>query len=372
MPKISVIMPVYNGEQYLETALDSLLSQSFQDWELIVIDDGSTDQTPEILSRYTDVRIRVFQQNNGGEARARNAGLDRVTGEYVAFLDADDAYLPNALEDFTHFLDTHAEFGVIFSDGYFCDSQGNRGIRLTEIRPGIYTGNILEHIILNPAVITVPVCTAFRNEIVKQHDVRFDPEVGYGTDWDFWTRLAVHVQYGYLDTATCLYRVHDTNMTRSATVLKRKSDHIKGRMKVFQAEWFASLPGDARRRFLQGMIVELHSHLPDEQMQLLRSEQVYALPATAQAHLWRLTGSSIIQNHQDLERARACFQQAQQLDPGMKANALILTTHLGKPLARMFFQAWQNLAQFKFRLGTLTGKTQKRIPQQLLPERNEG
>ena len=94
-------MPVYNGELFIEQALDSLLAQSFQDWELIIVDDGSTDSTPFILNRYAvDPRIRVIRQNNAGEAGARNTGLDNMKGEYMAFLDADDIYLPSALSDF--------------------------------------------------------------------------------------------------------------------------------------------------------------------------------------------------------------------------------------------------------------------------------
>src|SRR5678816_1429776 len=104
MPKVSVITPVYNGQSYIDTAINGLLSQTLQDWELIVVDDGSTDSTPQILEKFTDQRIRIIKQQNGGEARARNVGLHNVTGEYVAFLDADDFYFPTALEELSAFL----------------------------------------------------------------------------------------------------------------------------------------------------------------------------------------------------------------------------------------------------------------------------
>ena len=90
MPKISVIMPVYNGESFIEQAIQSLLFQSFDDWELIVVDDGSTDSTPIILQKLNDIRINTIWQENRGEAGARNTALNHVTGEYLAFLDADD------------------------------------------------------------------------------------------------------------------------------------------------------------------------------------------------------------------------------------------------------------------------------------------
>src|SRR5215217_3780270 len=130
-PKVTVITPVYNGERYIEGAIASLLAQSFQDWELVIIDDGSSDSTPQILEKLADPRIRVFRQENAGEANARNVGLDQATGEYISFLDADDLYLPTALEDLSSFLDSHPEFDVIYSDGQICDDQDHPLMRLS-------------------------------------------------------------------------------------------------------------------------------------------------------------------------------------------------------------------------------------------------
>lgn len=99
-PSISVIIPVYNVEKYLERCLDSVLNQSFHDIEVICVDDGSTDSSSEILDRYAvkDTRIRVIHQENRGIAAARNVGLDAATGRYISFLDSDDAQLPNLYE----------------------------------------------------------------------------------------------------------------------------------------------------------------------------------------------------------------------------------------------------------------------------------
>ncbi len=200
MPRVSVIMPVYNGELYLKQAIDSLLSQAFQDWELVVVDDGSTDATAQILQQYTDARIQIFRQKNRGEAGARNTGLANMTGEYMAFLDADDEYLPGALENLVSFLDNHPQYTVVFSDGYICNDKDQQLMRLTEVRPGIFTGNVLDPLIMTPTVLTVPVCTMTRISRVREFDLRFDEENNlYGTDWDFWIRLAVHVKFGYLD-----------------------------------------------------------------------------------------------------------------------------------------------------------------------------
>lgn len=98
MTRISIIMPVFNGQEYIEKAIESVLSQSLEDFELIIVDDGSTDETLGIAGSYDDERIRVISQNNQGPGQARNRGLDIACGEYVMFLDADDWFCMDALK----------------------------------------------------------------------------------------------------------------------------------------------------------------------------------------------------------------------------------------------------------------------------------
>ena len=100
MPLISVIMPVYNVEQYLRRSIESVLNQTFKDFELICINDGSTDNSLEILNEYAtkDPRIQIINQENAGLSCARNSGLEIVQGEYIAFIDSDDFYATNFLE----------------------------------------------------------------------------------------------------------------------------------------------------------------------------------------------------------------------------------------------------------------------------------
>ncbi len=131
MPKISIIMPNCNYAQYLTAALDSVLAQTFQDWECIVIDDGSRDDSVSIIRRYMakDKRIRLIELSHAGIGAARNAGLDAATGEYIAFLDSDDCYTQTALEVlYTHAVMLKADIiggGVqnVFSDFVFCPAN---------------------------------------------------------------------------------------------------------------------------------------------------------------------------------------------------------------------------------------------------------
>jgi len=208
MPKVSVIMPVYNGERFIAEAIDSVLAQSLTDWELIVVDDGSTDRTPEVLKRYADPRILTIRQQNQGEGGARNAGLDHVCGTYVGFLDADDLYLSNALADFVAGFEAHPKIEVLFSDGYFCDEEKHPLMRFGDHRPGLFTGYILEPLVLWPSVVSVPTMMMVRQSTLELYEARFDPSLKYGVDWDFWTQLARFVQFDHLNSLTALYRVH--------------------------------------------------------------------------------------------------------------------------------------------------------------------
>jgi glycosyltransferase involved in cell wall biosynthesis len=95
---VSVVMPVYNAAVHLKAAIESLLNQTYSDWELIAVDDGSTDNSREILRSFTDSRIRLFERSNGGQCAATNTGLDEVTGDYILFFDADDLLDPLKIE----------------------------------------------------------------------------------------------------------------------------------------------------------------------------------------------------------------------------------------------------------------------------------
>ena len=118
---VSIVMPVYNGEKYIKEAIDSVLSQTYSDWELVVIDDGSVDRTAELVASYKDERIRYIFQDNRGQAAALNHGLDTIQGDYYTTLDADDGLPIDSIQVRVAYLENHPEYGAVYSDGYFCD-----------------------------------------------------------------------------------------------------------------------------------------------------------------------------------------------------------------------------------------------------------
>ena len=123
MPLISVIIPLYNKEAIIERSVQSVLSQSFKDFELIVVDDGSTDNSAKIVENIQDERIRLFYQENGGPSKARNTGINYAQGEWVLFLDADDELLPNALDKLYEVGSNFSHIDII--DGAYIVRKGN-------------------------------------------------------------------------------------------------------------------------------------------------------------------------------------------------------------------------------------------------------
>ena len=113
VPEISVVLCVYNGERWLREAIDSVLGQTHTDYELVVVDDGSTDSSPEIVRSYDDPRMRMIQHDNRGLAAARNTGAERVRGEFVAYVDADDRCTPERLQSQSAFLRAHHDVAAV-------------------------------------------------------------------------------------------------------------------------------------------------------------------------------------------------------------------------------------------------------------------
>ncbi|MGL5192222.1 MAG: glycosyltransferase family 2 protein, partial [Chroococcales cyanobacterium] len=124
MPTISVIIPAYNAEKTIQETIESVLNQTFPDFELIVINDGSTDRTLEIVSGLTDSRLQVFSFPNSGPQKSRNRGISLATGDYLSFIDADDLWTPDKLERQLQSLQEHPEAAVVYSWTDFIDESG--------------------------------------------------------------------------------------------------------------------------------------------------------------------------------------------------------------------------------------------------------
>jgi glycosyltransferase involved in cell wall biosynthesis len=365
---VSIMMPAYNAEKYIVQSIDTVIAQSYSNWELIIVNDGSTDKTVDVIAAYaTDPRIKIIHQENGGEASARNTALNNMQGEFVSFLDSDDLYMPNTLADRLEYLNNHPEYGVVVSDGIFMTDEGNTLGQLSDIRPRPdCSGDILEILVLSPGVVGPPIGLMMRRELVENLALRFDTTVGYGTDWDFWTRLARHTQFGYLNQVTHYYRIHETNMTRSSGRQKIINDWIYGRMKVFNSDWFDDLSVAARQRFFFNLLINLLADQPDKQESILKSHQFLRLPAGAQAQILRQLGVSYLQKQSNHDFAVMCISQATALNPDdKKSRWLMRSLHLGKMPTTAVLRLWQTIHNIDKQIRSIGQHKPKPVPSQL-------
>lgn len=186
MPKVSIIVPVYKAEKYLHRCVDSILSQSFINWELILVDDGSPDRSGAICDEYAqkDDRIRVIHKENGGVSSARNVALGRIIGKWLTFVDSDDCLYPNALQ---RWVEVAEQNNLDLIQCHF-----NR-----EYKEGQVEGEATE--VLTAAqyadsenYLTCVCGTLFKSSIVKEHSLHFDEKVRLGEDQIF---LLSHMQH---------------------------------------------------------------------------------------------------------------------------------------------------------------------------------
>lgn len=210
-PKVSVLIPAYNSEKTIAQTLQSVIRQTYKDWELIVIDDGSTDATAAVVGGFDDRRVRLIRKTNGGTSSARNKGIKNGRAQYLQFLDADDLILPQKLSCQVALLDRDPKVGVVYSsfryvyDDY-CEIHPPEWLRAPSDDPfsDLVAGSMFP-----------PHAALVRSSLVKEVGL-FDEAILSGEDWDFWLRLArMGVKFQYHDDLLALYRQRPGSKTKS-------------------------------------------------------------------------------------------------------------------------------------------------------------
>lgn len=224
MPKVSVIIPAYNCAAYLAEAIESVLTQSLSDYEIVVIDDASPDDTAEVAASFGNKILYLHNDLNRGVSFSRNRGIAASTGEYLVFLDADDLLLRDKLGSQARFLDTHPEFGVVYCDTMLCDATGQGlGIRFSEFRSP-HSGNVLGAMCWNNFV---PIHAAMVRRRCLDTVGRFEETYQPNEDWHLWLRLAGLTLFHYEGRVLCKYRVHQENVTRDRYAMSRANARVR-------------------------------------------------------------------------------------------------------------------------------------------------
>lgn len=191
MPQVSVIVPTYNSAQYISEAIDSVFNQTYEDWEIIVVDDGSTDNTKEVLRKYSS-KIGYFYQENKGPSSARNKGIKSAKGKYIAFLDADDMWMPEKLKLQMDVISKEPSIGLVSCDGYIIDMDGVIQKQITK-RRYLNKKKLLDDLLFRNVIGATP-SLLVRKECFHVVGL-FDETLAVGEDRDMWLRICRRYEF---------------------------------------------------------------------------------------------------------------------------------------------------------------------------------
>lgn len=227
-PLVSVIIPSYNTARYVPEAVNSILAQSYQNLEIHVVDDGSTDDTREVMRQYADnPRVFYHYQKNRGEAGARNTGIRAARGELIALCDADDLWMPNKLEVHVPAFRDHPEAGVIYTNTMQVDENNNE---IPTYRTTRHNGWITEKLFAENFV--TGSTSMFRRECFDEE--MYDESFKTCADYDLSLRLSVKFQFWYLDIITYRYRTWPGQVSNARNMLRFYDDAARMRTKFLE------------------------------------------------------------------------------------------------------------------------------------------
>jgi glycosyltransferase involved in cell wall biosynthesis len=261
-PLVSVIIPVHNGEAYIDDALRSVLGQTYPNLDIIVVDDGSTDRTYDRVAVYAP-RVKCIRHANcsGSASAPRNTGLRHAAGECIAFLDADDILLPEWIENALKFLSSHTEVGLVFADyrNFTASAPAHRTHfetcsclqRMFSGRSSlVLSGNEARALLAQENFGSA--CTfMLRRELLKV-ETGFEPTLRSCEDFHFYYRLSRHTRVGIVNEVAMMRRLHDSNM--SAEPMQMLSEGIRSRTMLRESE-----ADPAMRGYLGRYIAECHA-----------------------------------------------------------------------------------------------------------------
>jgi len=223
-PLVSIVMNCYNSDQFLREALDSVYAQTYQNWEVIFWDNASTDKSSMIAKSYDD-RVKYFLSPKTtilGEAR--NMALKKASGEYIAFLDCDDLYLPEKLEMQINVMENHPDVGLVYSNTVYFSERYNDRKAYKKIMPSGYIfKDLLEGYFMSFETIMI------RKSIVDERDISFNPKYRVSTDAEIFTRISYYTKCFYIDKVLGKWRYgHGSESDKSLCLFPEEYEMLLG------------------------------------------------------------------------------------------------------------------------------------------------
>lgn len=228
LSKVSVIITCYNYGNYLASAIDSVLEQTYPEFEIILVDDGSTDSTEQVAGQYAhDSRLTYIRQDNAGQANAKNTGIKHASGEFIAFLDADDRWRPKKLEKQMECF-KNEDVGVVYCPAIFID-ENDKELPAKAMNPYLQPkrGKVTEDLFLDNFV---PFSSSVVRRICLDKFGFFDKILKMGIDWDLWLKISTEYKFDFVDEHLFFYREgHAGQMSKNLEIRQQCSDHIMER-----------------------------------------------------------------------------------------------------------------------------------------------
>jgi glycosyltransferase involved in cell wall biosynthesis/2-polyprenyl-3-methyl-5-hydroxy-6-metoxy-1,4-benzoquinol methylase len=316
-PKVSVIMSVYNGEKYLREAIESILNQTFTDFEFVIVNDGSTDNSLEILKSYDDERIRVINnEKNIGLTKSLNKALKVARGEYIARQDADDVSLPDRFEEQMKYFERYPEVALLGTSIYLIDENGKIvGKRIVLAKPSIkdlFKGNQFNH-----------GSVMFKKEVINQLG-GYNELIRYSQDYELWLRIAKHCEVRNLTQLLYNFRSHDENIG-----FKNRGD---------SALYFLLAQKITRNNLDDGILKTIeNSGIESLYSYLNKSEKMFFHKDVA--HMFMCNNN--------LKRAREEYRKIFGLNPfDIENNIIIILSYLGNSIVTKSYKAYVTSKNF--------------------------
>ncbi len=232
---VSVIMPAYNATKFIGESINSVITQTYSKWELIIVDDGSEDDLKKIVDEFSekDSRIKYVYQQNGKQGKARNTGIEHARGELVAFIDADDIWKPELLEKQIELM-TNTGTDLVFANITIIDKNGNMTDEHRVVPAGKLEGVNGIKILLQKNVIAVTTVVAKKEAVIKAGGFKTSNELQYAEDYDLWLRMLANANTFWCNQpALAFYRKHEMQSTK---LLQSKYTQIMEIIKNFPVD----------------------------------------------------------------------------------------------------------------------------------------
>lgn len=243
-PTVSVNICCYNGEKYLREALDSIINQTYKDWELVIINDGSTDSTESIIKEYIDrgYPIVYHYQENHGLGYSRNEALKRSSGEFIAFIDQDDIWMPEKLEKQIPIFEKDEEVGIVFCNTIFFNDRGFQKAVYKKWKPPrgrVFAELLSNYFLALPSVI-------IRKKSIETTGEWFDPTFKVIEEYDLFLRISYTWKIDYVDEPLAKWRMHHNSQTFSTPIIfsqeqERMLDKFQTIFKDFHQNYFKEI-----------------------------------------------------------------------------------------------------------------------------------